>query len=200
LGGSVTQATAAFQPTKRTNTVFGTWTGTTMIFANRDVMTGTVANTNYSSSTIFNVMRINAKQNGFIGNMVGWRIWQGGDFSKINNQILTSSDSTPNLAVSTGAFSGNSFSGNVGNPLLISVVYNGNTSQTFELNDVVLTNVSGGTNYLSGNTIQFGTNGGIDNNNNFEIAEHIVYNKVLSPTEFLQVENYLKTKYQYSSW
>jgi hypothetical protein len=28
----------------------------------------------------------------------------------------------------------------------------------------------------------------------------IVYNKVLSPTEFSQVETYLKTKYQYSSW
>jgi hypothetical protein len=200
LGGSVTQATAIFQPTKRTNTVFGTWTGTTMIFANRDNMTGTVSNTNYSSSTIFNVMRINVKQNGPIGSMVGWRIWQGGDFSKINNQMLTSSDSTPNLAVTTGAFSGSSFSGNVGNPLLLSIIYNGNTSQTVELNDVVLTNSSGGTNYLSGNTIVFGTNVGVDNNNNFEIAEHIVYNKVLTPTEFLQVENYLKTKYQYSSW
>jgi hypothetical protein len=200
LGGSVTQATATFQPTKRTNTVFGTWTGTTMIFANRDNMTGTVANTNYSSSTIFNVMRINSKQNGFIGTMVGWRQWQGGDFAKINNQMLTSSDSTPNLANTTGPYSGTSFSGNVGNPLLISVIYNGNISQTVELNDVVLANINGGTNYLSGNTIVFGTNGGVDNNNNFEIAEHIVYNKVLTPTEFSQVETYLKTKYQYSSW
>jgi hypothetical protein len=165
-------------------------------------MTGTVSNTNYSSSTIFNVMKINSRGLGSGSTMVGWRMWQGGNFSAINNQMLTSAIISPSVSDSnfTGAYSGASFSGNVGNPLLMSVIYDGNTSQTIELNDTVLTNYTGGTNYLSGNTIVFGTNSGVDNNNNFEIAEHIVYNKVLTPTEFLQVENYLKTKYQYSSW
>jgi hypothetical protein len=202
LGGSATQATATFQPAVKTNSVFGSWTGKTMNFVNRDNMSAIgVSYTNYSSSTIFNVMKINSRAAGGTGTMIGWRIWDNGNFSGINNQMLTSAQATPSpISNFTGAYSGATFSGNVGNPLLMSVIYNGNTSQVIELNDTVLTNITGGTNYLSGNTIVFGTNVGVDNANNFEVAEHIVYNKVLTDTEFTQVENYLKTKYQYSSW
>ena len=48
--------------------------------------------------------------------------------------------------------------------------------------------------------VQFGADPGVGGPNDLRIFEVLFYNKQLNSSEFLQVETYLKTKYQYNTW
>jgi hypothetical protein len=37
-------------------------------------------------------------------------------------------------------------------------------------------------------------------NSNISIFEYMIYNRLLTSSEYAQVVNYLKTKYQYNTW
>ena len=201
LGGSITQANATFQPEKKTNTVFGSWTGTTMKFVNRDNFAGTFTNVNFSASTLFSVFRQVTRNSS--GDIIGYRIWDGS--ANVFQQWL-SKQSSPNGTGFNLPFSGVSYgTTDLLTPTLLSIETSGLTQGTafidMEINDATqVMTYSASTAYLSGNTLAIGGNSGFNGTNDVEFAEFIVYNKVLNPTEFLQVEDYLKTKYQYSSW
>jgi hypothetical protein len=180
----------------------GAWTGTTMRFLNRDRMTGTFANVNFSAATQFLVYKQVSRAT--FGDIIGYRIWDGS--SNIFSQWL-SRISTPIGAAFFYPFSGYTMTGNtlVGSPTLISVKTSGVTQGSafidIEINDTTqVTNTSGSTAYLSGNTFIVGGAPVFGGTNDVEFAELIVYNKVLTPSEFLEVENYLKIKYQYNTW
>jgi hypothetical protein len=57
---------------------------------------------------------------------------------------------------------------------------------------------------LGGSTIvttqQFGIDPGSPSGQNIQVFEFLAYNRKLNETEFNNVVNYLKTKYQYSTW
>jgi hypothetical protein len=202
LGGNVSQTDSLFQPEVKTNSTMGAWTGTTMRFFNRDNMFGTTSNVNYSSSTMFVVFKQVLRAT--FGDVIGYRVWD--NTSNIFQQWL----SRTSAPVGTGfnlPFSGVSYPDPtlLDTPNLISIKTSGVTLGTsfvsMDINDIpqVMTS-STGTGYLSGNTIQFGGNTGFNNQNDVEFAEFLLYNKVLNNSEFQLVEDYLKTKYQYSTW
>ena len=202
LGGNISQGDSTLQPEVKTDSFMGAWTGTTMRFLNRDRMTGTFANVNFSAATQFLVYKQVSRAT--FGDIIGYRIWDGS--SNIFSQWL-SRTSTPVGAGFYYPFSGYTMSGNtlVGSPTLISAKTSGVTQGTafidMEINDTTqVMNTTGSTAYLSGNTFVVGGVTTFGGTNDVEFAELIVYNKVLNPTEFLQVENYLKNKYQYNTW
>lgn len=201
LGGSVTQAVATNQPQVKTNTVFGSWTGNSMEFITRDFMAGTFTNTNFSAATLFSIYRQVSRT--LAGDHIGWRLWDGS--ANIFQQWLQKS-SVPEGMTFNLPFSGRSYTGStyVNQPLLTSIVTSGLTQGTafidMNINDSQQSmDYSAATAYLSATTVQFGT-GGTNTNGNLQIVEFLVYNKVLNSTEFQQVEDYLKTKYQYNTW
>ena len=49
-------------------------------------------------------------------------------------------------------------------------------------------------------TLRIGLNPGTSTNSNIYLYEILIYNKILSPTELTNVSDYLKTKYEYTSW
>jgi hypothetical protein len=202
LGGNISQGDSTLQPEVKTDSFMGAWTGTTMRFLNRDRMTGTFANVNFSASTQFLVFKQVSRAT--FGDIIGYRIWDGS--SNVFSQWL-SRTSTPIGNAFNLPFSGISLSNTalVGSPSLISIETSGTTQGTalidMEINDVTqVMTYSASTAYLSGNTFVVGGVTTFGGTNDVEFAELIVYNKVLNPTEFLQVENYLKTKYESSSW
>jgi hypothetical protein len=202
LGGSITQSASTLQPEVKTDSFMGAWTGTTMRFVNSDRMTGTFANVNFSASTQFLVFKQVSRAT--FGDIIGYRIWDGS--SNIFSQWL-SRTSTPIGNAFNLPFSGISLSNTalVGSPSLISIETSGTTQGTalidMEINDVTqVMTYSASTAYLSGNTFIVGGVTATNGTNDVEFAELIVYNKVLTPSEFLEVENYLKTKYDYPTW
>jgi hypothetical protein len=202
LGGNISQGDSTLQPEVKTDSFMGAWTGTTMRFLNRDRMTGTFANVNFSAATQFLVFKQVSR--GTFGDIIGYRIWDGS--SNVFSQWL-SRTSTPIGNAFNLPFSGISLSNTalVGSPSLISIETSGLTQGSalidMEINDVTqVMTYSASTAYLSGNTFVVGGVTTFGGTNDVEFAELIVYNKVLNPTEFLQVENYLKNKYQYNTW
>lgn len=201
LGGSVTQGTLGNQPVVKTNTVFGTWTGTSMNFLSTDFMTGTFTNTNYSSSTIYCVYRQPTIANA--GDPIAWRLW---NTTTVAYQHQSRTSSPANGIAWAYLFQGTAITGStyVNIPILSKIIASGTTSATsfgnLFLNENLIANgYTGATAPISATTVQFGSNT-FNTFINTEIAELVVYNKNLSSSEQTQVENYLKTKYQYSSW
>ena len=192
LGGSVSQVTASRQPQIQTGTL-GSYTGQTVQFANRDHMSGGFTSANYSSSTVFSVMKVNdTDPNGWSidlyttgANNNSWS-WQSRVLA--NTSIVAKnpgSSTSPNRSIA---------------PLLLATSGQSGSFFTASYNDVLGT--SGTTIYTgtTGTELQFGYEPGTSSSTDIEVYEQLIYNRVLTATEYGNVINYLKTKYQYNTW
>ena len=187
LGGAITQGNPSEQPSIITETL-GSFTGTAVNYINGDRMGGGFTRTNFSSSTIFWIAKINS-----VDTARGWSIILGDSISGINTGIQTfplqiSKDPSvldapalgkPELLMSTSGTTGSFFTASWNDlpSQFINPFTGGDFSDVFNLGD---------------------NQGQITSN--ISIFEFLVYNRVLTNSEYTQVVNYLKTKYQYSSW
>jgi hypothetical protein len=198
LGGADTQGTATRQP-QLVSSTFGTWTGNTVQFlgANREFMTGSFTSTNFSAFTHFivgsidggNTATANIAYDMFSGASVNNRVWFKAGNNTTQARVITGNRiyniTRPANGIYLIELSGTNVTNGVdvySNDTLISSAATATTSA----NTVTVFNFS----YDPGSTYSM----------DMRIAEVLVYNRVLNPTEFQQVEDYLKTKYQYNSW
>lgn len=192
LGGSVSQGTATRQP-QIINSTLGSYSGTAVQFVGRDFMTGTFTSTNYSSSTVFMVTKI-------VGvDPNGWSLYL---YSTGTNNVAWSWQSYASSSQSVAIKNpGNYISiGRSIAPLLLATSGTSNSFFTASFNDNIPTSAS---TLFSGTTavnFDFGYDPGTTSSTNIEMYEVIVYNRVLNSTEYGNVMNYLKTKYQYNTW
>jgi hypothetical protein len=156
-------------------------------------MQGSFTSTNYSSSTVFSVVKINSTD------ATGWSIdlysagannsswvWQSRNTGQTSIVYKNPGTSTsPNRTIS---------------PLLLGTSGTTGSFFTASFNDVLGTS---GTTTFTGTTatlFDFGYDPGSSTSTNIEVYEQLVYNRVLTSTEYGNVMNYLKTKYQYNTW
>lgn len=192
LGGQLNQGTGSFQPQIITGTL-GSYTGTSVQYTSRDNMTGSFTSANFSSSTVFAVMKLNSVD----GN--GWSIdlfatgtnnnswsWQS-----YNTSSTSVARKTPGSSVSPTRTT---------EPLLLTTSGTSGSFFTASYNDVLGT--SGTTTYTgtTATNLNFGYDPGSSTSTNIEIYEFLIYNKELTTTEFNDVTNYLKNKYSYNTW
>jgi hypothetical protein len=192
LGGSLSQGTGSLQPQIQTGTL-GSYTGQTVQYTSRDNMLGTFSSANYSSSTVFAIMKISGVDaNGWStslystgANNVSW------DWQSYNTSSTSVSRKTPGSSVSPVRTK---------TPLLLATSGTSGSFFTASFNDGLGT--SGTTTYTgtSANTLAFGYDPGVSSSTNIEMFEFLVYNRVLSSSEYGQVMSYLKTKYNYNTW
>jgi hypothetical protein len=187
LGGAISQGDPSDQPSIITETL-GSFTGTAVNYINGDRMNGGFTRTNFSSTTIFWVVKINS-----VDTARGWSIIMGDSISGLNTAIQTfplqiSKDPSvldaptlgkPELLMSASGTTGSFFNASWND--LPSQFTNPFTSGDFSDN------------------LNVGDNQG-QTTSNISFFEYMIYNKVLTPSEYAQVVNYLKTKYQYNSW
>ena len=187
LGGAITQGDPLDQPSIITETL-GSFTGTAVSYINGDRMVGGFTRTDFSSSTIFWVAKINS-----VDIARGWSMILGDSISGINTGIQTfplqiSKDPSvldapalgkPELLLSASGTTGSFFNSSWNDlpPSFTGSFTGGSFSDTFNLGD------------NQGQTTS-----------DISIFEFLVYNRLLTNSEYLQVVNYLKTKYQYSTW
>jgi hypothetical protein len=86
----------------------------------------------------------------------------------------------------------------LGDPLLIAASGQSNTFFSAAFNDV-LGNTSPFSGSEDGNFLAIGSNQS-QTTSDISIFEFLIYNRLLNSSEYAQVVNYLKTKYQYSTW
>jgi hypothetical protein len=156
-------------------------------------MVGSFTSTNYSSSTVFSVMKVNGTD------AAGWSIdlyttgpnnnswnWQSRNTGQTSIARKNPGSSTsPNRTIA---------------PLLLATSGTSGSFFTASYNDVLGTSGTTTNTGTTANTLQFGYDPGSSSSTNIEIFEYLVYNKVLTSGEYAQVMNYLKTKYQYNTW
>ena len=192
LGGSVSQGTASQQPQIISSTL-GSYNGNSVQFTGRDNMAGAFTSTNYSASTVFSIIKINATDaTGWVislyssgANNASWE-WQ-------SRNTATTSIARKNPGSSTSPTRTIA-------PLLLATSGLTGSFFTASYNDVLGTS---GTTTYTGTTAAnfvFGFDPGTSTSNNIEVFEQLVYNRVLTSGEYSQVMNYLKTKYQYNTW
>ena len=188
LGSSIDQATAGLQPFTAT-TVMGSFTGTAINFSGELRQSKNFTSTNFSASTVF---LINRKVSNNSSNRV-FRLYNGA------NNTITWIPFDSSLTAQNFLANGKLFRQAEVTPQNQLIQYTGNpTTQTMWLNEISSSTVSSLTTTNTGVTLEIGnTNGAGGENRVFEL---LIYNKVLSQSEFNQVTNYLKNKYQYSSW
>ena len=187
MGGSISQATSLLQPTITTETL-GSFTGTAVNYIDGQNQNGSFALENYSGSSIFIVMKRNSIGTG------NWTISLAGVgtcmfISTLSVEIIknpTANQADPPIPV--------------GNPVLIASSGQSNSFFSATFNDVATpfpSSFTGGTD--QSNFLEMGQDigqTGFDNN----IFEFLIYNRLLNSSEYAQVVDYLKTKYQYSTW
>jgi hypothetical protein len=187
LGGSVSQGNPAEQPSIITETL-GSFTGTAVNYINGDRMVGGFTRTDFSSSTIFWIAKINS-----VDIARGWGIVMGDSISGINTGIQTfplqiSRDPNFNEAPA------------LGKPELL-LAASGTTGSFFNatFNDLLPNDTGAFTGGDFSDVLNIGDNQG-QTTSDISIFEFLVYNRLLTNSEYLQVVNYLKTKYQYNTW
>jgi hypothetical protein len=192
LGGSMGQGTGSQQPQIISSTL-GSFSGNSVQFTSRDNMSGGFTSANYSSSTVFAVMKIvQTDANGWSidlyttgpnNNSWSWQSRNTGQTSIARKN--PGSSTSPNRTIE---------------PLLLSSSGTSGSFFTASYNDTLGT--SGTTTYTgtTANSLQFGYDPGSSSGTNIEMFEFLVYNRVLSSGEYSQVMDYLKTKYQYNTW
>jgi hypothetical protein len=197
LGGSVVQSNASYQPQVLTGATLGTYTGTAMRFANRDFMTGSTTSTSFSAETTFIVLkRVYATNLGWAITMYNTTgstsyptnyVWNYNSFQFPDN--ASSINAKPTLV--TMPLYTNCLISSSGNSSSLSATTNGSyTGSTASL-------FTGSTNVVR---LDIGYDPGYDEGQTHDVFEFISYNRILTSTEYNNVMNYLKTKYQYSSW
>lgn len=190
LGGSITQGTGSLQPSIASETL-GSYTGQSVYYASRDNMSGTFTSANYSSSTVFAVMKIfNTDANGWAiqvrsaGN-TSW-FWQS------RNTATTSRvEKNPGSYISPTR---------VIQPLLLATSGTSSSFFTASFNDVIPTSGSTSQSGTTATQLLFGEDPGTSSSTQISMFEFIVYNRVLTTSEYANVMSYLKTKYQYNTW
>ena len=193
LGSTVNQGTVSRQPKLSLSSTLGSYTGYAVGFTNRAYMSATFGSANYSSSTVFSVMKIN----GVSGS--GWSIdlfdtgannysWSWQSYDTGSTSIVRKTPGSSTSPSRTKA------------PLLLATSGTSSSFFTASFNDVLGT--SGSTTYTGTTATQFefGYEPGVNTATNIEVFEYLVYNRVLTSTEYANVMNYLKTKYQYNTW
>jgi hypothetical protein len=193
LGSTVNQGTVSRQPKLSLSSTLGSYTGYAVGFTNRAYMSATFGSANYSSSTVFSVMKINGTSG------AGWSIdifdtgtnnysWSWQSYDTGSTSIVRKTPGSSTSPSRTKA------------PLLLATSGTSSSFFTASFNDALGTS---GTSIYTGTTatqFEFGYEPGINTSTNIEVFEYIVYNRVLTSTEYANVMNYLKTKYQYNTW
>jgi hypothetical protein len=194
LGGSLLQGTASLQPQVVNGNFFGTYTGNLVQFLSRDNFVGTFADTNYSSSTIFIVggmTLLGADENKMLqlDNVFGVSSYNN-LFETIKNPSTIRTNTTDSITLGGGiqlfissGTTGVSYDATWNNPAY--TITGTKTSSTATSTTT---------------TLRIGLNPGTSTNSNIYLYEILIYNKILSPTELTNVSDYLKTKYEYTSW
>jgi hypothetical protein len=191
LGGAVGQGTATRQPSLGTGTL-GSYSGQTLTFASRDNMSQSYASTDFSEITSFTVIELTNSfdQYGIFG-PVEIQVFGTPSTMKINHSpslitLSTGNSSSlngqPTLIISSGdtlAFDAEFLAGSIG-------TFTGTKS--------------GSGHGVTSTSNTFGIDPGSSTSGSFNIYEHLVYNRKLTAGEYNQVVDYLKTKYQYSTW
>jgi hypothetical protein len=195
LGGSITQGTAINQPSSVTTTL-GSFTGTGIEFSSRDVMLSTsFSSTNFSAHTYYWVgKRVAADSFAYIG-------FQTYSSSSANVLFYTNGGGTiaqRDYLVNAGGIQYASGATN-NRPLLLEVTGTTTAASVF-LNDSLMASAATLTAFNNVTSLQIGRDPGGTSTNNTVVVEFLAYNRNLTTSEALQVENYLKTKYQYNTW
>jgi hypothetical protein len=192
LGGFVSQGTGSLQPQIVSSTL-GSFSGDSVQYQGRDFMSGGFTSTNYSSSTVFAVMKIVQTD----GN--GWSI----DLSSAgtnNNAWSWQSRNTSTTSIARKNPGSSTSPTRIIQPLLLASSGTSGSFFTASYNDSIGTS---GTTTLTGTSatnLAFGYDPGTSSSTNIEMFEFIVYNRVLTTIEHDNVINYLKTKYEYNTW
>jgi uncharacterized delta-60 repeat protein len=187
LGGSINQGNAAEQPSVITETL-GSFTGTAVNYINGQRQSGGFTNTNFSSTTIFFVAKLNS-----VDTARGWSIILGSSSTGLSSAIQTfplQIAKNPNFNEAPP----------LGKPeLLISA--SGTTGSFFEatFNDLQPQDIGPNSGGDFSNFLNVGDNQA-QTTSDISIFEYMIYNRVLTSSESAQVVNYLKSKYQYNSW
>jgi hypothetical protein len=186
LGGSISQATALLQPSIITETL-GSFTGTAVNYIDGQNQGSSFPLENYSGSSIFIVMKRNSTGTG------NWTINLAGGAGL----CMLIGTSNPEILKTPNGISLQPIPSPLGE-LFIAASGQSDSFFTATFNDA-----SGSTSSFSNtdvsNFLGLGSDSGqigIDNS----IFEFLIYNRLLNSSEYAQVVNYLKTKYQYSSW
>lgn len=191
LGGSVSQSNASLRPILYNGTM-GSYTGQSVTFQSQDFMSGSITSTNFSSSTVYCVMSLDGTSGAGwsidiyrpgIDNAWSWQSW--------NTSSTSIARKNPGQSISPVR---------IKLPLLLAT--SGTSSSFFSAtyNDVLGTSGSTAFNGTSATQFNFGYDPGGVSGTNIQVFEFLAYNRVLSTVEHNQVLNYLKTKYQYSTW
>ncbi len=196
LGGVANQGTAFYQPTL-TNSSLGSYSGQTFVFSSQDYMINSFASTSFSALTSFAVYRMTSTgtQYGVEFGPVGLQVYNtgGGGTAQVRTSHNPSAILLSVANSNTISFRPTLFMSS-GDTASYDAIWQAGSFGTFT-----------GTKIGNGDTTtftqhQYGINNGSGGSGYAEIFEFILYNRKLTPSELTQVENYLKTKYQYSTW
>jgi hypothetical protein len=186
LGGAITQADALLQPSLISETL-GSFTGTAVNYTGSENQSSGFPLENYSGSSTFLVMKRNSVGTG------NWTINLAGG-SGVCFVIGTSNPEflkTPNIVSSTPQ------------PYPLGELLIASSGQSNSFFNATYNDGSGTLTPFTGTDVSdffnIGSNEGQIGNNN-SIFEVMIYNRLLNSSEYAQVVNYLKTKYQYSTW
>jgi hypothetical protein len=155
-------------------------------------MIGNFTNTSFTNETLFFVGKIVGAST---GTQTGWIFGQalGGPY----NTVYQPSNAGSTFNLLAGSFF--RLPSRVNENQLIEI--SGTPSSVIMTkNDVVLAPSTSFTTFAPVSYVQFGADPGVGGPNDLRIFEVLFYNKQLNSSEFLQVETYLKTKYQYNTW
>ncbi len=198
IGGALTQSVGVNQPTIISNDTFGSsYTGQSVNFGALDFMTLSHPSsaTTFTGKTFFFVSQVNSRSDG------GWSInIQNGSGYTLNNNIWDYQFyGGVSTSVSRSKPGRREFLFTTGYTLYAASGLT-TTGFTASVNDTLGT--SGTTSYIGevADWINFGYSiSGTPFTNNISMFEFLGYNKLLTQSEFNQVLNYLKTKYNYST-
>ena len=196
LGGSVNQGTASKQPALSTQTL-GSYSGIAYNFGSQDFLLGSFASTNFSSSTTFAVYKMlsSSDQSGVSFGQTSIEVYQTSiplgvqirtahppsriTLTAVQSSNLSSRPILFGASGDTSAFDAEFMAGSVGTATGTKTAITGSTTVT---------------------TQQFGLDPGSGSGQSIQLFEFLAYNRKLTETEYNNVVNYLKTKYQYSTW
>lgn len=196
MGGSITQATAANQPSATTITM-GSWTGTGIQFLSRDYMFNTsFSNTNFSGRTMFWVAR---KIGGGSYDQHACIIYSGASNNTMIYSVRGGGGGNENQGI---VFSDARYYFSAAQPSNLFITISGTTSKSDAYRNGSLLSTSAAT-FTNGNNVTsliMGNDPGVANGSDIRIVEVIIYNTVLDSTDYNKVKDYIETKYQYSTW
>ena len=187
LGGSINQGDPSDQPSIITETL-GSFTGTAVNYINGQRMNGGFTRENFSSTTIFWVVKINS-----VDTARGWAIILGDSITGLNTAIQT-------FPLQIGKDPSVLDAPTLGKPELL-MSASGTTGSFFNAtwNDLPSQFTNPFTSGDFSDNLNVGDNQG-QTTSDISFFEFMIYNRVLTSSEYAQVVNYLKSKYQYNSW